>query len=145
MKFKLPIVLYLVILFYAVFLTPARLERGLHFGAVKYNLIPLVNKNYTVTKKHSFDNLSNTSYIDLLGNIFLFLPFPLLLKRTFSKLQKEFILLIPILFSVFIELTQYLTGLGFADVDDVIMNLLGTIIGFALLLVTKRFKKLLSY
>ena len=34
--------------------------------------------------------------------------------------------------SVLIELLQYITGAGIGDIDDIILNLIGGIIGFAI-------------
>ena len=42
------------------------------------------------------------------------------------------ILLLAILFSIVIEAAQYLTGVGEADIDDVILNTLGALLGYGI-------------
>lgn len=66
----------------------------------------------------------------VIENIFLFLPFGFLLPICFSS--KKAFLTIPagFLCSVAIEYFQLRTGRGFCQLDDVIMNTLGAVIGF---------------
>lgn len=75
-----------------------------------------------------FANLAN-----LLVNAALFVPFPLCLRGLFRRLPKVLCLFLPVLFSVLAEAVQYWTGGRIADVDDFLLNTLGTVIGFALL------------
>lgn len=68
-------------------------------------------------------------------NILLFVSLGLLLpivKESFGSLKKVFIS--GFLFSLSIEVTQILTKRGWFDVDDVINNTLGAVIGFILYL-----------
>ena len=62
---------------------------------------------------------SRTVFMDLILNILLFVPFGMML---------------PLLCSALIEGVQYLTQLGMTDVDDLINNTLGTLIGLLLFL-----------
>lgn len=63
-------------------------------------------------------------------NIMLFIPFGFLLPSLFPQLCWWQIILIGLVFSLFIELVQFFKRLGYADVDDLINNTLGTAIGF---------------
>ena len=63
---------------------------------------------------------------DVINNIWLFVPLSTGLYRIF---QKKWVLLIPLVFSILIEMTQYITGLGIAEFDDVFGNTLGGWIG----------------
>lgn len=74
----------------------------------------------------------------ILLNIALFIPFGWFLAAAFSQRRKRFVFLLPILFSLIIELIQFYTGRGTADIDDVISNGLGGAIGVIMLLGTKR-------
>ncbi len=68
--------------------------------------------------------------INILGNIILFIPFGFL-GIIFEKLKKlKNILPIFIIAISIIELLQYITNKGFADIDDVIINTIGVAIGF---------------
>lgn len=62
----------------------------------------------------------------VINNIWLFIPLGTGLYRIF---QKKWVLMIPFLFSVAIEVTQYITGLGIAELDDVFGNTLGGCVG----------------
>ena len=64
--------------------------------------------------------------VGVINNIWLFIPLGTGLYRCF---QKKWILLIPFGMSVAIETTQYITGLGIAEFDDVFGNTMGGWIG----------------
>ena len=61
-----------------------------------------------------------------INNIWLLIPLGTGLYRWF---QKKWVLLIPFVMSVAIETTQYITGLGIAEFDDVFGNTMGEWIG----------------
>lgn len=61
-----------------------------------------------------------------INNIWLLIPLGTGLYRWF---QKKWVLLIPFVMSVAIETTQYITGLGIAEFDDVFGNTMGGWIG----------------
>lgn len=62
----------------------------------------------------------------VINNIWLFAPLGAGLYRI---IQKKWVLLVPFLMSVAIETTQYITGLGIAEFDDVFGNTMGGWIG----------------
>lgn len=64
--------------------------------------------------------------VGVINNIWLFIPLGTGLYRWF---QKKWVLLIPFVMSVVIETTQYITGLGIAEFDDVFGNTMGGWIG----------------
>ena len=65
--------------------------------------------------------------VGVINNILaFFVPLGTGLYRIF---QKKWVLVIPLVFSVLIEATQYITGLGIAEFDDVFGNMLGGWIG----------------
>ena len=64
--------------------------------------------------------------VGVINNIWLFIPLGTGLYRW---LQKKWVLLIPFVMSVAIETTQYITGLGIAEFDDVFGNTIGGWIG----------------
>lgn len=75
------------------------------------------------------------TWSSLVLNILLFVPLGMLtpvVKESFGTLQKNFIL--GFVLSLSIEVLQILTKRGWFDVDDVINNTLGTVIGFILYL-----------
>ena len=66
---------------------------------------------------------------DILKNIWLFVPLGAIL---YQLCPKRFILLAPFALSIMIEGIQYFTGTGYGELDDIISNGLGGIIGFSL-------------
>ena len=64
--------------------------------------------------------------VGVINNIWLFIPLGTGLYKWF---QKKWVLLIPFVMSVAIETTQYITGLGIAEFDDVFGNAMGGWIG----------------
>lgn len=67
-----------------------------------------------------------TARQEIMNNIWLFLPFGLLLGKIFGRLR---IALVPLLFSLAIEAIQYIFHLGFCDICDVMNNTFGGAIG----------------
>lgn len=66
------------------------------------------------------------------GNIIWFVPFgtlvPLIIKRNISLLE---IAIWGFLLSLVIETSQYIFGTGISEIDDLILNTVGVIVGFA--------------
>lgn len=65
---------------------------------------------------------------NIVGNILLFIPFGSYFKYEF-KLKLIYTLIITIIFSISIELVQLLIGRIF-DIDDILLNIIGSIIGY---------------
>ena len=63
----------------------------------------------------------------VINNVWLFVPFG---ASLYMQLKKKRFLLVPLLFSLAIEVTQYVTSLGIAELDDLFGNTLGGAIGF---------------
>lgn len=67
-------------------------------------------------------------FINVVGNIILFIPFGILIKHFKLKFIKSFIIIsITILM---IETLQYLTKRGVFDLLDIILNILGAVLGY---------------
>ena len=65
------------------------------------------------------------------GNLVMLLPLGGFLPYLFRWFRKPWrVICVGALFSVCIELTQYLTGRGLCEVDDVFHNTLGTAVGY---------------
>lgn len=75
---------------------------------------------------------------DILNNILLFVPYGALLRAI--RPGRRRLLLIPLLTAA-IELTQYVTGLGLCEFDDLVSNSLGGFLGYGMAALAYRFKK----
>lgn len=73
----------------------------------------------------------NPAYIfaNIAGNVFLFVPLGFFLPLLWRRWRFVPTLLAGTIFSAIIESVQFVTGRG-ADIDDVLLNTLGTLIGF---------------
>lgn len=76
-------------------------------------------------------NPESTKTANVIGNIVLFMPLGFLLPLIFPKTDKLLIMfLLSLLVSVCLEASQYFFQSGFADIDDVILNTLGGVLGY---------------
>lgn len=107
--------------------------------ARKFNLIPFK----TIAEQISYLLNGNAEYsplTNLAGNLVLFLPMPILIKLSNKKIKGIFVILITLIVVVIFETMQYVTG-RVADIDDVIFNMLGALIGLAFYcLIAKKFE-----
>lgn len=97
-------------------------------GERNINIVPFATiSNYMKQFSRSY------AYTNLIGNFVVFIPFGFLLPAAFPKKRNFFAVIgLCFLFVVGIELFQYLTCLGFCDIDDLILNLLSCTVGYIL-------------
>jgi len=127
---KLLVCMYFFLLFFAVFgirIWPVFYFRVSH----GYNLD--VFKNYTGLKNFHY-GLDHFMKYDWWLNIILFMPFPFCLRYISPLITIGKLLLIGLMTSVSIELLQYVFDLGLADINDVISNSLGVIMGVLIMM-----------
>ncbi len=67
----------------------------------------------------------------IIGNLIMLMPLGFMLPRLF-KIDFRKCLIISGCFSVFIEITQYITGRGLMEFDDVFNNTVGAVVGYLL-------------
>lgn len=76
-------------------------------------------------------DLQSQSYF--IENIFVFLPFGILFPLAFVKLRKgRLCIAIGLLTSIFVEVLQLFTQRGYCQLDDVLTNTIGVIIGWSI-------------
>ncbi len=98
-----------------------------------YNYVPF--KTITETLKNG---ITTTSVTQIIGNIILSVPFGIFVLLLFEIPQWWKKLLLALSFTLTIELLQMFIGLAIGnmyrniDVDDIILNLLGTYLGYGL-------------
>lgn len=103
----------------------------LEYAAMQMNLVPLRTITLYVRAMIRDTINPNIALANLLGNFLLFLPMGIYLPLLFRKVRSlvDFLLyMIPVLSLV--ELVQLLTKRGSFDIDDLILNLAGAILGF---------------
>lgn len=65
-------------------------------------------------------------------NVLIFLPIGLLIGMSFKRIKPKYMLLAGLIISSFIEILQIAFKKGFAEVDDVIHNTIGCVMGYGL-------------
>lgn len=128
---------YIVILIYLLFLErEIDPEVGVNYEPFySFKMFyPLLKSDYMPYRYLAFENL--------FGNILMFIPMGFYLPSLFKK-QKNFLimLLTVICISTSIECIQFFTKLGTSDIDDIILNVFGAIIGYIFYLIVKGKKR----
>ena len=118
--------LYFSFLIYAVFFA----RRRHHLDKRYLNLVPVKNTINGYSQISSTVNGTYNFYSNLLGNIVLFMPLSFILVLVFRINKISTVLFWGVLLSIVIEIMQFVFEVGVADIDDIILNTLGTVIGF---------------
>lgn len=67
----------------------------------------------------------------IVGNLVMLIPFGIIMPFLFKRMRSTlFVGLAGCMFSAFIEVTQFITGRGLCEVDDVFNNTVGAVIGY---------------
>ena len=99
-------------------------------GFRSINLIPLAS--IIEFAKIILEGNFTKGFNNIIGNIFIFAPLGYFLPLLFNKYTRiNTVILVGFIISFLFETCQYLLYLGSADIDDIILNLIGTVIGFA--------------
>lgn len=114
-----------------------------------FNIVPLKTiKLFIEGYLNGYVTFKNFA-INILGNIFILIPYGVFIPSIFKKINKfyEFLILMAVLV-LSIEILQFVTRSGSCDIDDLILNLLGASIGYLIYkikYVRKMFSKIFLY
>ena len=137
-------VLYMMLLVYFLFFAEeygrvAQAER-----LYRYNLVPFVEiKRFWMYREQlgTFAVFSN-----IFGNVIGFLPFGFILPIIFRRMNSGFLICISgFLFSLTVEVIQLVTKVGCFDVDDMILNTLGAILGYICFVICDHIRRKYHY
>lgn len=104
-------------------------------NSINYNLVPF--KSIGSQIKHISESWA---LINLLGNIVPFVPFGFLLPIAYKRINSFVkVFSVGLLSVILIEVFQFITKLGSFDVDDIMLNSIGIIIGYFLIWLVNRF------
>ncbi len=119
-------IVYIVAVFWNLFLTNT--QYMLTSGR-QINLIPLATLVHYYEVLRHIRSPAMLKYI--YGNLLLFIPFGLLLPLLFENARKIYrVLLCAFIFGIFLELAQYATFTGIADIDSVLLRTAGAVTGY---------------
>lgn len=124
-------ILFLLYLLLLLFLTMYSRFYGRGHIHRSMNLIPLK----TILQYLNANINRNIIVTNLLGNVVAFMPMGFLLPLVSKKFSGFFrAVLLTAGFSLLIETAQYILGVGAADIDDLILNTAGGLLGFLIFL-----------
>lgn len=123
--------MYFGTLTYVVFFARRRDQADVAEMREHMNFVPLKNKfdEWYYGYSHNLSSL----YLDVWGNLLMFVPFPLFLYIVFGVRSYRKLFLAGFFSSLFIEVTQYFTGVGVPDIDDLILNTTGGLLGIIII------------
>ena len=103
-----------------------------HANLKPFSTISLFYKSKRLKEEYKYNNIG--------GNIVGFVPLGILFPLLFLSLRSIWkIILLSFFLSLMFETIQLLTGLGAFDIDDIILNTTGGIIGYIIYLILKKF------
>ena len=132
-------VLYIICIVYFLIFSDM-FGRGHGYDEMRYNLTPFLEIKRFI-KYRSY--MTTTSVmLNLVGNVLAFVPFGMLIRWVRGKKTGFFTAtLAAFTFSLCIELIQLITKLGVFDVDDIIMNTFGGMLGYIIYYILARFDR----
>ena len=128
-------VIYMILLFYVVFFAEG-MGRAEIASGYKYNLTLFTEiRRYWRYLGH-FDSLGWIAFLNIIGNVLAFIPFGRI--NVFATFAYGFAL------SLTIETVQLICKVGCFDVDDLVLNVLGALCGYAVYAIAYRIVKMFS-
>ena len=115
--FNMLFIIYALILFQLLTNTEMNASSGI-------NIVPF-------TEILRYEVGSTQFYVNVIGNILVFLPFGYFVSSYIKATKVSHILLVTLITSFTIEFVQHYIGRSF-DIDDILLNVIGSIIGFLL-------------
>lgn len=100
-------------------------------GSVNLNPLETIRLFWRVTESSSDGYMVRQAFINLAGNIVMFIPFGFLLPCIWKRMHSFFkSILCAAAVILIVELLQLLSLLGSFDVDDLLLNLIGVSLGW---------------
>lgn len=124
---KILFFIYLLVLIYLLFFSE-RYGRTQGTGEYRYNLVPFAEiKRYII---YSDKFTSELFLINIVGNMLAFVPFGFFVPLVNSEHKNVLrVGLLSMVFSAIVEVVQLVSKVGSFDVDDIILNTLGGLVG----------------
>lgn len=137
--------LYVALMLWLLFGRSNRYTEGIEYTQQLKNnmslkpLFTIKNYFYVVTHHSPQSSLYRHCLINLIGNVALFIPAGVMMPVLWKRMRNFFLfLLMCILAIALVEGLQLVTLLGSCDIDDLILNLSGMILGYLLYLIFRK-------
>ena len=137
-------VVYAGVLLWLLFDRPVAWDPASDYAQIlrgNMNLIPFqtISNYWKVVTRWEFTPLFRHCVINLGGNVILFIPIGYFLPRLWPFLRNFFSFLLTCTMAItLVELLQLVTLLGSLDIDDLILNLSGMIVGYLISMIVKK-------
>lgn len=104
-----------------------------YYSPIRINLVPFKSILYYLLNYHNLNY--DIWFNNLFGLVIAFIPFGFLIPIIINKIKKlRNVIVVSASFSFIVEALQLITRNGVADIDDIILNVIGSILGYILLL-----------
>ncbi|MBQ1240498.1 MAG: VanZ family protein [Lachnospiraceae bacterium] len=130
------LVLYLVLLTYYLFFAEVLGRTPDSHTEYSYNLVLFKEIRRFIVHRELLGY--KAVLLNIIGNVVAFMPFGFILPEVWDQLNKWHIITIQgFLFSLGIEIAQLTARVGSFDVDDLLLNTIGVMIGYFVFIVAK--------
>lgn len=133
-------VLYILLLIYLLFLSEDYGRKNFVLREYRYNLIPFqeICRFWIYRKKVGYF----AAFLNLAGNVIGFLPFGFFLPIFGHRFRNGWLIgLLGLSLSLSVECIQLICKVGCFDVDDLILNTLGAVLGYVIFAVSNRIRR----
>lgn len=112
-----------------------QVERG-----YRYNLMPFVEIRRFWKYRDQLGNFAVFS--NIFGNVIGFLPWGFILPIIFRRMDRVFLIFLSgFLLSLIVEVIQLISKVGCFDVDDLILNTLGAVLGYVFFVICDHIRR----
>lgn len=123
-------IIYLMTLLYVVFFAK-EMGRAEIASGYKYNIHPFMEIKRYIKYLNDDSVLGRISFLNIIGNVLVFIPFGFFMPWLTDKKSNFIITLIyGFALSLAIEFVQLICKVGCFDVDDLMLNSLGVVLGY---------------
>lgn len=134
---------YCALMLWLLFDRPGRIEGVPYWEQIQMsvNFVPFrtVARYLRLLGRQPGDYLIRHAFVNLAGNVVMFIPLGFFLPGIWGKFQKLWKMLLATgLIITLVELIQLFTLVGSCDIDDLILNLLGSAMGYGLYRLTAK-------
>ena len=137
--FAIYVLLVIYFLFFAEMTGRTISDRTYHYNLILFKEI----KRFVIYR----DQLGwFTVLANLVGNVLIFVPFGMMIPFLTKHFKKFLgVLLLTFELSVLVELVQLVTKVGSCDVDDILLNTIGGVIGYVCYVIAVRWRRKVRY
>ena len=134
-------IIYCIGLIFILFLSRARIGNQFNLDVFSKEHFAMINLIPFKTIFEFLERMSNSTInrniviVNLAANMLMFIPMgmalPILFSEKFNKLWKTTLFVASLV--IVVEIIQFVTFCGSADIDDLILNTLGCVIGYGII------------